>query len=198
MNLIDQVRLQIETPKYNVNQRVKLRTWLKNIGSLANSKSKIDVLNGINSFFNSHKLCTEAEWADPISVVSSGSGSADSIAIAKYITAHMCGISPARLVLAYVQQTHKASHLVVLFKKTPSAEPLVMDYYNGSIMPLSSMVDISLTNVMVFNMKETFRWNDTRGIQLVRTGHSENIPQWKKVLKNFGIQFNEYHEPILL
>ena len=110
--------------------------------------------------------------------------------------AYLSGIPQNRIYIGHVNSPGKPIRLALLYKQAPAAEPYVMDYYYGHTTIISQHAGLKLGTI--FSLKEIFTPTDPKGIHLQRVGHSVQLKEWNAVLLDFGIQFDEHREPVLI
>ena len=72
-------------------------------------------------------------------------GWAEEFSIAKYFTLREMGIDNSKLRLTYTEiESSRASHMVLAYYSAVDAEPLVLDYLDKAVRPLSQRQDIRL------------------------------------------------------
>jgi len=107
-------------------------------------------LSHVNAFFNrilpvddKTKFKSDDYWATRKEFMIEGRGDCEDYAIAKYFTLLELGVDPKELYLCVVKVKGATSyHMVLLYIKTPSSMPLVLDNLSFKVVPFNKRKDL--------------------------------------------------------
>ena len=179
--------LQKAQTKYGPEAVARLIAW-EELLKRDNSATDMEKLQKINSFFNK-KIVFASDmdiygindyWATPVEFLSRGAGDCEDYAIAKYFSLKMMGVSEEKLRIAYVKALqYNMFHMVMLYYKSPEAEPLILDNLVDAIKPASERRD--LLPIFTFNAAGLWLAHD-RG-QGKLAGKSSRLAAWNDLLR---------------
>ncbi|MDR2112585.1 MAG: transglutaminase-like cysteine peptidase [Candidatus Accumulibacter sp.] len=154
--------------RFDSSRILLLDDWLAVIASAGALKEQAR-LTRINDFIN-ERIAYEDDitiwgqsdyWATPLETIGRGRGDCEDFAIIKYVSLRMTGMASGKLRLVYAKARVEGragpvwiAHMVLAYYATPSAEPLVLDNLNGTILPASRRPD--LRPVFSFNSDGIF------------------------------------------
>ena len=159
-----------------------LDEWLTTIASIRLQREEAKLVH-INNFINSNIVYEEDiaiwgqsdYWATPLETIGQGHGDCEDFAIIKYVSLRMAGIANNKLRLVYAKARLEGldgpvwvAHMVLAYYTTPSAEPLVLDNLNNTILPASHRQD--LRPVFSFNSDGIFAGVSGRGAMTAAAG----------------------------
>ncbi len=156
-----------EKTKLRLEKRYGLST-LKRIGSLLSLMNRLEgesertKLEGVNRFFNQFRYISDIRlwkqedyWATRTEFIDKVAGDCEDYSIAKYFTLKQLKIADKRLFLTYAKSLkYKTAHMVVTYFKTKRSIPLILDNYNGKILPATQRKD--LKPIYSFNGQELY------------------------------------------
>ena len=138
-----------------------------------------------NDFFNQVRWLSDEEhwakedyWATPIETLATNAGDCEDFSIGKYFTLHYTQLDPNKLRITYVKALeYNQAHMVLAYYPSPSAEPLILDNINKTILPASQRTDL----FPIYSFNGDGLWlAKSRDKKL--TGDSEkSLPQWREV-----------------
>jgi predicted transglutaminase-like cysteine proteinase len=146
-------------------------------------------LRQVNDFFN-RRLAFDDDisvwgqrdyWATPLEAMGQSRGDCEDFSIAKYYSLLELGIPLNKLRLVYVKARQamvgggsvEQAHMVLAYYPNPSADPLVLDNLNPSILPASRRSDLS----PIFSFNSAGLWQGT-GNQSSKS----NLSRWQDLL----------------
>jgi hypothetical protein len=88
-------------------------------------------------------------WATPLETLATFGGDCEDIAIAKYLMLYVMGISTDQLFMAYVLNSRKQRHMVLLYRESSGSEIFVLDNEHHRVLPATKRRD--LIGIYVFN-----------------------------------------------
>ena len=148
---------------YYINDKTKNRIeqkygsgTLKRIGALLRlmnrleNKSERTKLEEVNRFFNQFRYISDIQlwkqkdyWATRTEFIYKVAGDCEDYSIAKYFTLKQLKIADKKLFLTYSKSLkYKTAHMVVTYFKTKRSIPLILDNYNGKILPANKRKDL--------------------------------------------------------
>ncbi|MDB2594628.1 transglutaminase-like cysteine peptidase [Porticoccaceae bacterium] len=135
--------------EYGESAQTRLRQW-QQIVNYAIGKPKIEQLALANNFINQAQFIDSPYYQDgfdfrlsPMAFLILGAGDSEEFSIAKYFTLREMGIHSNKLRLTYTEiQANNASHMVLAYYGADDAEPLVLDYLDKTVRPMSQRQDI--------------------------------------------------------
>ena len=152
-----------QSPKksFIINRFKKFKEMREKAFTLSTEKK----LNYVNSFFNKILPINDATkynyddyWATRKEFIIEGEGDCEDYVIAKYFTLLEIGIDKKNLFFAVMQVKGKTSyHMNLLYFKTPSSVPLVLDNLSFKVIPLTSRKDLEPN--FAFNEYSSFLLN---------------------------------------
>lgn len=146
-------------------------------------------LNVVNRFFNQfeyrediHQWNEQDYWATPQEFIGTGIGDCEDFVIAKYFALRKLGIPDDRLYLTYVKALKQnVAHMVLSYFETKTSMPLVLDNYEGEILPANLRKD--LLPVYSFNAKSLFLNNASAGLGKSLPSNKVKNSRWENLLK---------------
>ncbi|BFM11250.1 transglutaminase-like cysteine peptidase [Simiduia litorea] len=146
---------------------------------------ELEKLIRANDFFNQVRWLSDQEhwakedyWATPIETLATNAGDCEDFSIGKYFTLHYTQLDPNKLRITYVKALeYNQAHMVLAYYPSPSAEPLILDNINKTILPASQRTDL----FPIYSFNGDGLWlAKSRDKKL--TGDSEkSLPQWREV-----------------
>ncbi len=135
--------------EYGESAQTRLRQW-QQIVNYAIGKPEIEQLALANNFINQAQFIDSPYYQDgfdfrlsPMAFLILGAGDSEEFSIAKYFTLREMGIHSNKLRLTYTEiQANNASHMVLAYYGADDAEPLVLDYLDKTVRPMSQRQDI--------------------------------------------------------
>lgn len=139
------------TKQYGEQARRRLAGLLTLMDNLMTGGSEESKIEEVNRFFNQAEFRSDLKtwgkndyWASRLEFMGKGQGDCEDFAVAKFLTLLQLGVPEEKLFLAYVKAIGypEAAHLVVTYYKDLDASPLILDNYNGAILPASQRQDL--------------------------------------------------------
>lgn len=154
----------------------------------ANEEQK---LQSINDFFNQQlefvediDLWKQSDyWATPLESIGMQAGDCEDLSIAKYMFLKALRVPNEKLRLTYVRAQMMAgetksvkAHMVLSYYAHPTADPLILDNLNPSILPASRRPDL----VPIFSFNDQALW--VAGKPQPKSGAQRHLSKWRDVL----------------
>lgn len=148
---------------YYINEKAKDRlekkygkVTLKRISALLALMNRVEdkdektKLREVNNFFNQFRYISDIRlwktkdyWATRTEFIDKFAGDCEDYSIAKYFTLKQLKIADKKLFLTYSKSLkYKTAHMVVTYFKTKRSIPLILDNYNGQILPATQRKDL--------------------------------------------------------
>ena len=184
--LISDKSLRAVEKKYGHDARVRVSQWSQMINKVAASESLNDfsTMRLTNDYFNRIEWKWDIDhwgvedfWATPIETLATNAGDCEDFSIGKYFSLTNIGMETHKLRITYVKAIeYNLAHMVLAYYETPSAEPLILDNINKTILPASERPD--LFPIYGFNGDGIWLAKSTK-----RLGSSpgKQIPSWDKL-----------------
>lgn len=118
------------------------------LGDLEKLKLVNDFIHETPFYCDPVMWCMEDYWAKPVEFLANDGGDCEDFAIAKYFTLRALGVADDKLRIVYAvyrkggQGAFTGAHMVLAYYQSPSADPLILDNINQSILPGSSRPDL--------------------------------------------------------
>jgi len=169
--------------RYGVNRVKTLRNWQSMLYQ-AQSLSEIEKVQRVNGFFNQHihyqtdiKIWGKSDyWATPLETMGLGRGDCEDYSVAKYYSLQILGIPVSKLRMVYVKISQGQllqAHMVVAYYSSPNATPMILDNFNGRLLPASQRPDL----YPIYNFNTQGVWQGT-GRQAVKG----KMSRWQNLL----------------
>ncbi|MDN3639350.1 transglutaminase-like cysteine peptidase [Simiduia curdlanivorans] len=166
--------------------RARVEAWPQSMQETNVSQpDELEKLRRANDFFNQVRWLSDQEhwakedyWATPIETLATNAGDCEDFSIGKYFTLHHTQLDPNKLRITYVKALeYNQAHMVLAYYPSPSAEPLILDNINKTILPASQRTDL----FPIYSFNGDGLWlAKSRDKKL--TGDSEkSLPQWREV-----------------
>jgi len=135
--------------RYGTATLKRIKTLLSLMNKLEH-KSERTKLEEVNRFFNQFRYVSDIRlwkqqdyWATRTEFIDKFAGDCEDYAIAKYFTLKQLRIADKKLFLTYAKSLkYKTAHMVVTYFKTKRSIPLILDNYNGQILPANKRKDL--------------------------------------------------------
>jgi predicted transglutaminase-like cysteine proteinase len=126
-----------------------LQQW-QQILNHSKGKSEVEQLKLTNDFINLIEFIHSPFYQDgldyrlsPMAFLMLGAGDSEEFSMAKYFTLRKMGIQASRLRLTYTErQSNLTPHMVLAYYPSADADPLILDYLDKTIRPLSQRQDL--------------------------------------------------------
>jgi predicted transglutaminase-like cysteine proteinase len=179
--------LQKVQTKFGSEAMARLIAW-EDLLKRDNSTTDMEKLQKVNSFFNKNIAFAsdmdvygvEDYWATPIESLSRGAGDCEDYAIAKYFSLKIMGVAEEKIRISYVKSLqYNMFHMVMLYYKTPDAEPLVLDNLVNAIKPASERKDL----LPIFTFNGAGLWLAHERGQGKVAGKPSRLAAWNDLLR---------------
>ncbi|MDR3300603.1 MAG: transglutaminase-like cysteine peptidase [Candidatus Accumulibacter sp.] len=185
------------TVRFDSSRVPLLDAWLAMVDSARALKEQAkltrvnDFINGRFAFEEDIVVWGQSDyWATPLEMIGKGRGDCEDFAIIKYVSLRMAGMTSSKLRLVYSKARLDGlagpvwvAHMVLAYYPTPSAEPLVLDNLNGTILPASRRPD--LQPIFSFNSDGIFAGVSGQGAAKAAAGIgrlSRWEDAWRRIL----------------
>lgn len=191
-NLIDNI-----SALHGNDAGVRIEQWRELMRAGATSQATpIAKLVEANTFFNRVEWVSDLDhwgvedyWATPIETLATNAGDCEDYSIGKYFTLLQTQVSNEKLRIAYVKSlTYDQAHMVLAYYPSPSAEPLILDNINGTILPASQRKDL----LPIYSFNGESIWLARNRAERLNADSKTSIPQWRAVNERF---FKEMKKP---
>lgn len=178
---------QLLVSRFGQERVTLLREW-QQVLSDGRNLSENDKLKRVNDFFN-RRIAFDDDmsiwgqsdyWATPIELIGQGRGDCEDYSIAKYYSLLELGIPLNKLRLVYVKAaqsslgtTIQVAHMVLAYYPTPTADPIILDSLNPSLVPASQRSDL----LPIFSFNGAGLWMGTGN-----TSSKSNLSRWQDLL----------------
>jgi len=183
--------------QYGAEAHQRVLNWqdLVQLDGINTELTHLDKLARANDFFNQVEWVTDIAhwgqddyWATPIETLASNGGDCEDFSIGKYFSLKNVALPVEKLRITYVKALeYNQAHMVLAYYETPSAEPLILDNINKTILPASSRTD--LLPIYSFDAKSIWLAQN-RGRKLAADSMS-SLPKWKGVNERLGFEYRE-------
>ncbi len=176
------------TKQYGAQAHRRLAGLLALMDNLVTTDSDDTKIQGVNRFFNQAEFRSDIKtwgkkdyWASRLEFMGKGQGDCEDFAVAKFLTLLQLGVPEEKLFLAYVKAIGypEAAHLVVTYYKDLDTSPLILDNYNGEILPASQRKD--LIPVYSFTAHDLYIQKQQGLGKRVNPGSSKNLQKLKAI-----------------
>jgi predicted transglutaminase-like cysteine proteinase len=146
---ISRPQLQQVRQHYGQEAQARLQQW-QQILNHSKGKSEVEQLKLTNDFINLIEFIHSPFYQDgldyrlsPMAFLILGAGDSEEFSMAKYFTLRKMGIQASRLRLTYTErQSNLTPHMVLAYYPSADADPLILDYLDKTIRPLSQRQDL--------------------------------------------------------
>lgn len=146
---ISKPQLQQVRQHYGQEAQVRLQQW-QQILNHSKGKSEVEQLKLTNDFINLIEFIHSPFYQDgldyrlsPMAFLILGAGDSEEFSMAKYFTLRKMGIQASRLRLNDTErQSNLTPHMVLAYYPSVDADPLILDYLDKTIRPLSQRQDL--------------------------------------------------------
>ena len=146
---ISKPQLQQVRQHYGQEAQVRLQQW-QQILNHSKGKSEVEQLKLTNDFINLIEFIHSPFYQDgldyrlsPMAFLILGAGDSEEFSMAKYFTLRKMGIQASRLRLTYTErQSNLTPHMVLAYYPSADVDPLILDYLDKTIRPLSQRQDL--------------------------------------------------------
>jgi predicted transglutaminase-like cysteine proteinase len=101
-----------------------------------------DYMNSLPWIADSVLWNREDYWAAPFETIATYGGDCEDIVILKYEVLRLLGIPDKKLGFAYVQNSNKEPHMVLIYTESSDTDPLILDNQHPNVMPSNKRRDI--------------------------------------------------------
>ena len=157
-------------------------------------RSDAEKIAAVNDYFNRFHFVTDATlwgqpdyWATPLQVLAVGGGDCEDLAVAKYFTLRILGISDERLRLIYVLNYDTPSgrpdpHMVLTYRAAENADQLVLDILTNEIQSLAQRKALE----PVYSLNSTGLWYIDDNARDIPAGNPAQLVQWRRLSEAMG------------
>ncbi|UTA46542.1 transglutaminase-like cysteine peptidase [Simiduia sp. 21SJ11W-1] len=172
--------------RWDAQARARVAEWPPHMRStLKDHPDELAKLQRANDFFNQVAWVQDIEhwgkedyWATPIETLASNGGDCEDFSIGKYVTLHHTRLDPEKLRITYVKALdYNQAHMVLAYYPSPSAEPLILDNINKTILPASERPDL----FPIYSFNGSGLWLAKSRDKKLTTDTEKSLPQWREV-----------------
>lgn len=174
-------RIEVE---HGLEARQRVSDWRDLLNLLAEQVPPEDAIaiKEANNYFNQVAWVWDIDhwgqedyWATPIETLVSNAGDCEDFSIGKYFSLTSVGMSTSKLRITYVKALRQnLAHMVLAYYSTPSAEPLILDNINKTILPASKRTDL----LPIYSFNGDGLWLAKSRAQAVKGDITKNVPSW--------------------
>ncbi|MBX2858611.1 MAG: transglutaminase-like cysteine peptidase [Cellvibrionaceae bacterium] len=140
-------------------------------------------LENANNYFNEVPWISDEQhwgqrdyWATPVEMLGSNGGDCEDFAVGKFFTLSHKQIDKEKLRITYVKSlTYNQAHMVLVYYPDATAEPLVLDNINKTILPASQRDDL----VPVYSFNGDSIWLAKTREKKLAVGSQGSLPSWR-------------------
>ena len=134
-----------------------------------------DYFNRVEWLWDKDHWGQEDYWATPIETLATNGGDCEDYSIGKYFSLTSVGMATEKLRITYVKALdYNLAHMVLAYYPTPSAEPLILDNINKTILPASQRTDL----LPIYSFNGDGLWLAKSRSTAVTSDVSKNLPSW--------------------
>jgi predicted transglutaminase-like cysteine proteinase len=167
--------------------------WLQTVNAAKTQSDEIR-LKRINDFVNRNIVFEDDfsiwqqtdYWATPMETLGQGRGDCEDFAIIKYLSLRLAGMADSKLRLIYVKARLNTAngplqqaHMVLAYYPSPSAEPLVLDNLDATILPASRRKDL----LPVFSFNSSAIFAGVSGADKASSGGIGRLSRWEDLIQ---------------
>ncbi|MGH1487206.1 MAG: transglutaminase-like cysteine peptidase [Cellvibrionaceae bacterium] len=170
--------------QYGEEARDRVGGWRDLLNQLAEKVPPEDAehIRAANDYFNQVEWLWDIDhwgqedyWATPIETLATNGGDCEDYSIGKYFSLTSVGMPTSKLRITYVKALeYNLAHMVLAYYPTPSAEPLILDNINKTILPASQRKDL----LPIYSFNGDGLWLAKSRSQAVKGDVSRNLPSW--------------------
>ena len=170
--------------RYGSEARERVSGWKNLLNELAEQipEEDAELIRQANDYFNQVEWLWDIDhwgqedyWATPIETLATNGGDCEDYSIGKYFSLSSVGMATSKLRITYVKALeYNLAHMVVAYYATPSAEPLILDNINNTILPASQRPDL----LPIYSFNGDGLWLAKSRAQAVTGDISRNLPSW--------------------
>ncbi|WP_339899838.1 transglutaminase-like cysteine peptidase [uncultured Gilvimarinus sp.] len=175
--------------EYGDDGSALLQAWFRLL-SEQTDQADLNKLKAVNDFFNRTITFTDDTllwrekdyWATPLQTMGVRGGDCEDFSIAKYMSLLKLGFEPDKLRLIYVKAklgNQAQAHMVLGYFASATAEPLILDNLNPTILPAHERPD--LTPVFSFNSQGLWL-----GGTKSQSDPTARLSRWRDVLQRMS------------
>ena len=175
--------------EYGDDGSALLQAWFRLL-SEQTDQADLNKLKAVNDFFNRTITFTDDTllwrekdyWATPLQTMGVRGGDCEDFSIAKYMSLLKLGFEPDKLRLIYVKAklgNQAQAHMVLGYFASATAEPLILDNLNPTILPAHERPD--LTPVFSFNSQGLWL-----GGNKSQSDPTARLSRWRDVLQRMS------------
>jgi len=176
--------LQKVENRYGLEAKQRVSDWRDLLNQLAESVPPEDAvfINAANDYFNQVQWLWDKDhwgqedyWATPIETLATNGGDCEDFSIGKYFSLTSVGMPTEKLRITYVKALElDLAHMVLAYYPSPSAEPLILDNINKTILPASKRTDL----LPIYSFNGDGLWLAKSRSTAVTRDASKNLPSW--------------------
>lgn len=138
-------------------------------------KAANDYFNQVDWVWDIDHWGQEDYWATPIETLATNGGDCEDFSIGKYFSLTSVGMKTSKLRITYVKALdYDLAHMVLAYYPSPSAEPLILDNINKTILPASKRRDL----LPIYSFNGNGLWLAKSRARSVKGDVSKNLPSW--------------------
>ena len=189
---ISEGQLQKIEKYYGLNASDRIREWRDLLNRLANQIPVEDLshIQAANTFFNQVEWKWDIDhwgqedyWATPIETLATYAGDCEDFSIGKYFSLTSIGMGTEKLRITYVKALeYDLAHMVLAYYSEPSAEPLILDNINKTILPASQRTDL----LPIYSFNGDGLWLAKSRVKPASKNVSENLPSWANLKRKIA------------
>lgn len=173
--------------------RTRVAAWPVHMrATLRDHSADLDKLAQANDFFNQVAWVSDAAhwqqedyWATPIETLATNGGDCEDFSIGKYVTLLHTRLDPDKLRITYVKALeYNQAHMVLAYYPSPSAEPLILDNINKTILPASERPDL----FPIYSFNGDGLWLAKSRDKKLTSDTEKSLPQWRDVNERMRAQ----------
>lgn len=179
------------TPPPPTDAEKRINSWQSLIESMGSSSTDQKLL-AVNAFFNQLEFVDDIDhwgredyWATPLETLRTNGGDCEDFTIAKYFTLREMDVPETSMRLAYVRSlTLNQPHMVLIYRKDPAADSLVLDNLVNAIVPAAQRNDL----VPIYSFNTLGLWIAKQHSDEVYAGNINQIRPWSEFLQRSGMK----------
>jgi predicted transglutaminase-like cysteine proteinase len=181
--LSDKALTRIEK-KYGNDAKTRVSDWRELLLRLSAQLPDEDaeLIRQANDYFNRVEWLWDIDhwgqedyWATPVETLATNGGDCEDFSIGKYFSLTSIGMLTSKLRITYVKALElNLAHMVLAYYATPSAEPLILDNINKTILPASQRRDL----LPIYSFNGDGLWLAQSRKRSVKGDVSRNLPSW--------------------
>jgi len=166
---------------YRINDYKKFLKRTKNLTKYQKLERINYKVNKIRSMKDKQSQGVGDYWSSPKEFLIDGRGDCEDYAITKYFSLKDVGIDKSKLYLAIGKVKYApTSHMVMLYFKTKTSIPIVLDNLSWRILPLNKRSDLTIK--FIFNENDSYLLKNYKKYKKIKINWSKK-DKWKDLLR---------------